>query len=847
MRRALRWIVASGSGLTTFAISWAAGQLLFGLDAQAAIGVATVAASAVATPLLWWAGQEPGQMGTITRGGPGTVTASGDRLSPGSDNEPDTATQPNVVPDQTGADVSRRAGSKVIGLPVAYGLELFKNRTRELEMIGRYLANPAIRVVTVTGRRGIGKSAVAAKVMELLDRGEWPDRVQAPLPSGLVNLSTRTSGISLERLYFDCAHVMGGDRQARLLNLWATNQSTRDKIDKLFTAMGDELFVILLDNIEDRLNDDGQFDDEELAIFLDCVFLARSTPRLLITTQVPLRLAPELSRFAVEIELSEGLPPADAVALLREFDHDGALGVADLSDEQLLQAAVRVHGVPRALELLMGVVADDVNLPTLHEVLESFTMRGDVVADLAQDWYRRLDGDSRAVLNVLAVLRTPVRRDGIEWIMTGLKPDLGVAPILSHLVRVRMLSVDRASRTFALHPMDADLAYGEMPWHGETGRQSVQRRVADWYASIAPSRSAWRTLDDIQPYRREFEHRVCAGDFDDAAKVLGTISEWLVWQGSVLAAISMHLTIDGRLSDERVRLAHMRGFGYARLCGGPMAHAADLFAEATQLARRLGDRQALQDAMFGLGDTYRQMGRLDAAVGPLAQAGDLAHEIGDTEREVHAILSLSLAHSYRGDGATALACADRLDELARMSGDLLTEARSWNARSIALLSLGRWEEAITAGDRAMHAYRDANSKEAITYALNAQGIALIALGRIAGALAVLEAARQDASHMENPRAEGVCLYNMAWAYWAGGQYGRAAETAERAAVSLQIAGAVEAVAAQALAEAAQARDMPDLPAAANALLRAADAMGQNAEIVQQSWLITQARQLLDET
>jgi tetratricopeptide (TPR) repeat protein len=684
--------------------------------------------------------------------------------------------------------------------------------------------------------------------MQLLDLGKWPGHAQGPLPSGLVNLSTRTSGISLERLFFDCAHLLGPDHEKRLLNIWATNQSSQEKIGKLFAAMGNELFVVLLDNLEDHLTDDGRPNDEEFAIFLDCAFRARSTPRLLITTQVPLRLPPELRRFAAEIELSKGLPPADSIALLRELDHDGTLGVAHLSDEQLLHAAVHVHGVPRALELLVGALADDnLGLPTLNDVLESFTMRGDVVAELAQDRYSRLDSDSRAVLNVLAVLRTPVRLNEIKWIMAGLQPDLDVAPVLSHLARVHMVSVNRNSRTFGLHPMDADLAYSEMPWNGEMGRQSVERRVADWYASTAPPRSAWRTLDDVLPYRREFEHRVRAQDFNDAALVLGTITEWLVWQGSVLAAISMHMAIDGRLSDERARLAHVGGFGHARLHGGPMAHAADLFAEAAELAQRRGDRRALQDAMFGLGDTYRQMGRLEAAVDPLARAGDLAHEIGDTDREIHAILSLSLANSYRGNGPEALAGADRLRELARTDTDLLTEARSWNARSIALLTLDRWEEAISAGDRAMHAYRDAGSKEAITYALNAQGIALIALRRIAEALATLEAARDDASEMENPRAEGVCLYNMAWAYWADGQYEQAAKTAERATVSLQIAGAAEAAAAQALSEAAHARMVPDLKTAADALIRAADAIGQNAEIVRPSWLTMQAQRLRDGT
>ncbi|MEV6653591.1 tetratricopeptide repeat-containing serine protease family protein [Streptomyces sp. NPDC051219] len=750
---------------------------------------------------------------------------------------------PDVGSGPTGSEGSRPAQetAKVIGLPVTHGLELFKNRSGVRDLIGRHLSDPAIRMVTVTGRRGIGKSAVAAKVMELLEQGEWPGQVQAPVPSGLVNLSTRTSGISLERLYFDCAHLLGTEREARLLDVWATNRPAHDKIGELFAAMGDQLFIILLDNLEDLLEDDGRLDDEEFAMFLDCLFRARSTPRLLVTSQIPPRLAPELRRFAAEVEVSEGLPPTESVALLRELDQDGSLGVAQLSEEQLLQATVHVHGVPRALELLVGAMADDtLTLPTLQEVLENFTLRGDVVAGLAHDRYQRLGAESRAVLNVLAVLRTPVRREAIEWIVAGLDPGIDVASALSHLLRVRMLSVDRASRTFALHPMDADLAYSAMPRDGVLGRQSVERRAADWYASIAPARSDWRTLDDVQPYRREFEHRVRAGDLDDAALVLGAVSEWLVWKGSVLAAISMHLTMEGQLSDDRARLAHLIGFGHARLSGGPLADAADLFSEAADLAERVGDRQALQNAVFGLGDAYRQLGRLDAAVGPLARAGDLAHENGDAEGEVHAILSLSLAHSTLGDGAAALAGADRLHGLARTSGDLLTEARSWNARFTALLTLGHWEETIEAGDRAVRVYQDAGVQEATDYALNAKGVALLALGRVAEALTSLEAALQAASEMENPRTEGVCLYNTAWAYWTDGQYGQSAEAAERAAVSLQLAGSPEKAAAQALAEAAHARAVPDPQAAAEALIRAADGVGRNVEMVRPAWLTQEA-------
>ncbi|MFF3859440.1 tetratricopeptide repeat protein [Streptomyces sp. NPDC002209] len=760
---------------------------------------------------------------------------------------PDHAALPDVGAEPDGPNApGPPASSTVIGLPVAHGLELFKDRAEARDRIGRHLADPGIRMVTVTGRRGMGKSAVAAKVMELLERGEWPGHARAPLPAALVNLSTRTSGVSLERLYFDCARALGPAHEARLLEVWAAGRPVPDKIDELFAAMGDRLFVILVDNLEDRLSDDGRLDDEELDTFFDCLFRARGTPRLLVTSQLPLRLPPELRRFAAEVELSDGLPPAESVALLRELDLDGTLGVAQLSDEELLQAAVRVHGVPRALELLVGALADDtLMLPTLEDVLEDFTLRGDVVAGLAQDRYQRLGADSRSVLNVLAVLRTPAPREAVEWIAGGLDPALDVAAALSGLPRMRMLSVDRGTRTYALHPMDADLAYGALPAEGPLGRPALERRAAEWYARTAPPRRDWRTLDDVQAYRRAFDHRVRAGDMDEAALIIGAIGPWMVSHGSVLAAISMHLTLEEQVNDDRARLAHLIGFGHARLSGGPLTHALELFTEAAEVAERIEDRRALQEVMFGLGDAHRQLGRLEDATGPLARAGALARENGDAEAEAHAALSLSLAHSTLGDGEAALAGADRLGELAAASGDRLTEARSWNARFTALLALGRWEETVAAGDRAVRAYAAAGVQEATDYALNAKGVALLALGRPEEALACLEEALRAASAMENPRTEGVCLYNTAWAQWTLGRYGQAAEAAERSAASLHRAGAAEAVAAQALGEAARARMVPAARTAADALDRAAQGAGGNVEMVRPAWLTAQAEQLRD--
>ncbi|MGW2082747.1 hypothetical protein ACWCOW_38590 [Streptomyces sp. NPDC001939] len=147
-------------------------------------------------------------------------------------------------------------------------------------------------------------------------RRSWTSSTAAPV--GLVNLSTRTSGISLERLYFDCARLLDTDGEEHLRRVWSAGGSTQHRLAELLQALGERPVVILMDNVEDLLLDDGGIADPDLAVLLDWLFRAGSGPRLLVTSQIPVRLAPELRRFAAQVTLSKGLSPPEAATLLRE-------------------------------------------------------------------------------------------------------------------------------------------------------------------------------------------------------------------------------------------------------------------------------------------------------------------------------------------------------------------------------------------------------------------------------------------------------------------------------------------------------------------------------------------------
>jgi tetratricopeptide (TPR) repeat protein len=718
---------------------------------------------------------------------------------------------------------------RVVGAPISYGLDIFKDRTHQQEQIRAWLTDPATRMVTVFGRRGMGKSALAAKVVQTLAAdGTY---------RGISNLSTRSGGdITIERIFFTCAEVADPATRGELEAVWASQREPRDKLIRLFESLGEGMNLIVLDNMEDQLTDSGQPVRPDLEVFLDVIFRLPRAPRLLITSQVPIALDPALRRMEARLHLRDGLPVRDSVALLRELDRDGEAGLLDASAADLERAARHLHGVPRALELTAGALLDDsLNLPTLDEVLDEFTSRGDIVDQLAQDRYHRLDEETRLTLDVLAVFRSPVRREWVQWVITPLAPGIDAARALSELAHVHMVSLDRGTREFALHPLDADIAYAALAAVGPFNRLVLERRVAAWYEhdSAAPP---WRSLADVAALRLAFEHRLRAGDYNACAFILDDIGEFLALNGSARDVASMHFALEGHLTDDAALLADVVSFGLALHIGGPYQDAIEPLTRAVELAGRLNDLPHLGRALFSLGDTLRFLRRMPEAIDVLERAADIAHQLDDTEHMAHALLCLSLSHTYLGQGAQGLAAAERLVRLADTTGDPTVRGRAGDAISLVHVTAGRWDEALHSCGEALSAYQEAGNVEALGYARNVRGISLTALGRLDQAVTELRQARSDSVSAETPRAEGLCLYNLAWAHWQSGDYPAAADAAGDAVDAFRRAGGADIDASEHLAAAASAMVNGQPVAAGTALTAAADAAQGNSDLVPGEWL-----------
>lgn len=729
---------------------------------------------------------------------------------------------------------------RVVGTPVSYGLATFKDRQAQLEQILSWLADPVIRMITVFGRRGIGKSSLVAKAVEIFSDSH-------DSRSGVVNLSTRTGGrVTIEGIFFACTELADPAEQRALRALWASPRDPRDKILGLFAAMDEGTHVIVLDNIEDQLTDDGHPRNLDLEVFLDVLFRASRAPYVLVTSQVPVALDPAMRRWQTLLHLDQGLPVGDGVDLLRELDRDGEAGLFDATDAELERAVTRMHGVPRALELAVGALAgDDLNLPTLDDLLDNFTVRGDIVDQLAQDRYRHLDDEARLTLDVLAVFGIPVKRDPVEWVLQPLAPGLDPARALSRLAQVHLVSVNRRSRDYALHPLDADIAYGKLSPTGPASRQILERRVAAWYQRQR-QQPPWRTVADVTSHRQEFEHRLRAGDYDDAALVLDDIEEFLIWQGSVREVIGMHLAIEGHVMGDAAMLAHLVGYGHARHVGGPLGEAIAPLQQAVALAEKLGDRHQLERALYSLGDVYRALRQLHQACDVLERAAAIAHELEKPRHESGALLSLSLTYAYLGEIAQALKVSDRLERLAEETDDPLIRARDGDTRSTVYCAAERWAEAVSKAEQAASCYKEAGVPESLGFAYNVHGLSLLGLGQVADAVAVLTSAIDDLSEVVFPRPMGLCSYNLAWAHWLAGRHSDARDAAERAVRIFRHTGGADLDASEALARAAAAMIGGDRLTAAAALRAAADKSSGNCDFAPGQWLIAEAGRLAAE-
>jgi tetratricopeptide (TPR) repeat protein len=683
----------------------------------------------------------------------------------------------------------------VVGQPPLDVTTYFKDRQRDQERILQFLAEPTTRLVSVIGHGGMGKTALACKVLQDLEHYSWPHtEIDEPL-DGIVYLSTRTGGISLERLFLDGVKLLGEEEQERLSAVWTNLQlDTREKVERLLKALRRGRYVILLDNLEDLLDDGGRLTDDELRLFFEQMLTTGQGAQLVVTSRIALTLRREVLRFDRQVKLLEGLPTADGVLLLRELDPNGDYGLRDAPAEQLAAAVELTHGVPRALEILAGILAYD-PFVTLEEVLETFYEQEDVVQALIEENYRRLDQDSRHVMDALAVFRRPVPVLAVDYLLEPFVPGLDVPIIVRRLTQSNIVSVDRAAKTVTLHPIDQDYAYSRLPEEGgidsEYTRQALERRAADYYAQLRTPEESWEALEDLEPQLHEFEHHARAGEYDAAARVLHTFEDHLRLWGHYKRLHNMHEGLYSSLTKPQLQSHALGKLGYTTRILGNCERAIEFYEKAVSLDRKWGDRRSEAMHLGELAFAYRTAGRLEESFNINEMALKIAREISDLVLEGDQLNSIAGYYYRVCKYAQAIVCyKDALIRFAAV-GDRRRMGETVGNLGFMYHLLGQLMKAKSLYMFALEIGQSIGHLSGIGTRLANLSCVHYELGNFKRAIQLNEEALGIALDTSAEMSQAISLHHLGDNFWALGKYEEAEHHYRQAVTKFEAAGGLE--------------------------------------------------------
>jgi tetratricopeptide (TPR) repeat protein len=558
--------------------------------------------------------------------------------------------------------------AKFINPPPAVPPTWFQNRHSESKSLANFLRDPGLRLMTVVGRGGNGKSAMVCRLLKFLEVGQLPDDLGTLDVDGIVYLSNaRTSHpVTVPELYRGITQLLPEEIAQRIETLYRDPQAqTRDVLEGLSKALSDGRRIVLLDNFEDSLDASAQIASAELnEVLRGFLELPFQGLKVIITTRVaPTDLADVEPGRQRRLDLEKGLEHPFAEDVLRAMDQDGLAGLQDASEALLSEARERTRGNPRALEHLYGILSADRDT-TLQEILNDTRrlLPGKVVEVLVGEAFNRLDLPAQRVMQALATYRYPVPPVAVDYLLRPHVKGVDSAPILKRLVNMQFAR--RESGRYYLHPVDREYALGRIPQGNVDDKNAespllsqftLAHRAAEWYKETRKPREDWRNLEDLAPQLREFELRVTAEEYDDAAAVLQEITyDYLETWGHFGLSIDLNGRLQGKITDPALETASAINLGNSLIRVGQCPEAIACYERALERARENASRIDESCARNGLGLAYAYLGDDDRAIEHYEAALAIDREVNNRAGEAIDLMNLANRYSSSGQESKAI-------------------------------------------------------------------------------------------------------------------------------------------------------------------------------------------------
>jgi predicted ATPase/class 3 adenylate cyclase len=586
-------------------------------------------------------------------------------------------------------------------------------RDREIDQVVQLLDSAQVRLVTLTGPGGTGKTRLALQAAAEAIEG---------YPAGVffVNLAALTDP---ELVVPTIAQTLGVKEQAG-----------EPLAQTLARDLAEKELLLVLDNFE-------QVVDAAPAV----AELLRQAPGLsvLVTSRSSLHLQAEHEYAVPPLEGEE------AVALFAERAQ-AVKASFTLNGNRPLVAEIcrRLDQLPLAIELAaarMKLLPEQALLARLDDKLKLLT-GGARDLDPRQrtlratiDWsYEMLSEQEQALLRRLAVFGGGRALEAIEAICAP-EAELDVLEGLDSLLDKSLL---RQEETEAGEPrfvmLETIHEYAREKLEHSVEAAELRNRHADFFLELAESRgdapAEWEAWFD----RIEVEHdnlrtaiawaqESGAGRLElRLAAALGDFWHARSYLAEGLTHISEALAHDPdaptSLQNQALRFGHLLAFKQRNL-----AQAREWAERLAALAEESGDEQTLAYALNSLGITLTGERRFSEARVATGQSLAIWERLGNAERTGACLHNLGLISMGEGAYEDAVERITASAELFEAMGDEHGVSNGWADRSFALIGLGRWRDARVDAYQSLLVASRLGWRENVAYCLVALAAVAVAM------------------------------------------------------------------------------------------------------------------------
>lgn len=625
------------------------------------------------------------------------------------------------------------------------------------------LRDPDIRLLTITGPPGVGKTrlavAVASRISGLFEDGAMFVDL-APLRDSALVLQAIAQGLGM------------------------VDQADASLLDQIQTRLRDTHLLLLLDNFEHVLSAAPQI----AAVLSHCRDL-----KILVTSREPLRLSWEHEYALAPLEAPDPAwlvrpeaalrYPAVALFAQRARAVQPGFSINDENGKAVAAICRRLDGLPLAIELAAARIrlfTPDALASRLAGGLDLLTAGAQDVADrhrtlrTAIGWsYDQLTADEQRLFRRLGVFAGGFTLEAARAIGSDLLPD--IVDLITSLVAKSLVARAAQSgdeprftlletvREFAeTHLTAADERREMRRLHGlfflamaeQATREITTAQGPTWLARIEQETSniraalEWAQQDDPHMALRMI------GALGRFWILRGRFSEGRSWTRIVIAAsrqdtdpatLANALYVEGLLArgqgdyteaierlDEclhlRQRLGDQTGaslaLGYIGLVTynqGDLVSARRIQEEALGLARASNDPEALGRVLNGLAVVVQRQGEHEAAGAYLREALTLATGGGDLSAVAGVLTNLGSVARELGDHQTARKHQEQSVAMWREIGDRLSLPLALNNLGNVLRALGDEAAAHAAYEESLSIARETGDRRRIGFALNGLG------------------------------------------------------------------------------------------------------------------------------